>query len=193
MFEMDEQTYEDFVVKYRHAMNVARGEIENLIEDLEREKGRAVVYVFKDRIKKRLSLCEKCERKGLSPEEIEDVAGIKVVFLYVDDAFEFSKRIDDAFFVKAEDDYYAHPKDNGYRGIHKTIDVRTTVNQKRVRACVEVQIKTALMDALWSMEHEVRYKAKKPAPAAQDIIKKSADNIAELETDMISFRDYTED
>lgn len=193
MFELTKADYAELVIKYHHALNVAKAEVENIIDDIEREAGRPVIHDFKARLKKLDSLIEKCERKKILPEDVEDIAGVKVVCLFEDDVIAFSKIIDDAFFVKSEDNYIRCPKDNGYRGIHKTVVIETTVNQKRTRVCVEIQIKTALMDALWDMEHVVKYKKKRPAPTAQEIVKSSADKLDELDKNMITFRDYEED
>ena len=189
-FEVTEEKYEELEYKYSHGLKKAVADIQNIADDFNNNSDREVIKEVSFRIKTLKSLREKCIRKQLTPDAAEDIAGIKIVVLFEDDIEYISNTIDNAFFVKSEDNYLIRQKENGYRGIHKTIVVETTVHGRQMRLPIEVQIKTALMDALWSMEHVVKYKNAHPDPKAGEIVKKAAKSVAKLEQDMIKFRDY---
>lgn len=189
-FEVTEKEYKELEIRYSHALNTAMGEIKNIIDDIQENAGRAVFYKYEARIKTLESLREKCNRKQLPANKIEDIAGIKIVCLFEDDIEILDERLSESFAEKSVDNYLKSPKENGYRGVHRTITVETTVRGRKKYLPVEIQIKTALTDALWSMEHVVRYKNAHPDPSAGEIVKKAAESVAKLEQDMIKFRDY---
>lgn len=185
-----EADYESMTIKYKHALTKATAEIENILDDVTRNAGRQVVYYKDTRIKTRSSLEEKCNRKDVSPDKIEDIAGAKIVVLFEDDIKIICELLRIAFVVVKEDDYLDMAKDNGYRAVHLTVAIQTTVNQRQVQVLLEIQVKSALADALWSMEHVVKYKNSSPDPEAGNIIMAAAARIDELNQDMIKFRDY---
>ena len=187
---IEETDYENAIVKYKHALRKATAEIQNILDDVTCNAGRQVVYYTDSRIKSRKSLQEKCNRRNIPIEKIEDIAGAKIVLLFEDDVKLVCDILRTAFAVVKEDDYFESPKDNEYRAIHMTIAVMTTVNQRQVQVLVEVQVKSALTDALWSMEHVTNYKNSSPDPEASGIITAAALRINELNQDMIKFRDY---
>ncbi len=187
---ISEEEYAAGIVRYQHALNRVNAEVENIIDDIERSAGRKVIYRTSNRIKTLSSLREKCNRKKLPPGKIDDIAGAKIVVLFEDDIEIVCELLRNAFAVKQEDDYIEAPKANGYRAVHMTVIVKTTVNQRFIQVPVEFQIKTALADALWSMEHVVKYKNNAPDPKAGDIITAAAERINELGQSMIKFRDY---
>lgn len=189
-YAINEMEYEDVIIKYKHALSKATAEIENILDDVARNAGRQVVYYTDTRIKSLKSLEEKCNRKDLPVDKIEDIAGAKIVVLFEDDIKLVCELLRTAFVVKKEDDYLDTAKENGYRAVHLTIVIQTTVNQRQVQVPLEIQVKSALADALWSMEHVVKYKNSSPDPEAGNIITAAASRIDELNQDMIKFRDY---
>lgn len=183
--------YEDLRLGAEHVLKSAIGNIENIIDDVEREAKRRVVYSYSHRIKTKESLEEKCSRRGLKPSEIEDIAGIKIIVLFQDDIQAICDVLENNFAVRCKDDYIKHPKDSGYQAVHLTIVVKTTVNREQRMVPVEIQIKSLLTDAIWSIEHVVNYKNDSPDPRANDILKNAAKRISELEKRIIEFRDYS--
>ena len=189
-YVIKEEDYEVAVVKYKHALSKATAEIDNILDDVTRNAGRQVVYYTDTRIKTQKSLEEKCNRKNLPVDKIEDIAGAKIVVLFEDDLELVCELLRSAFAVIKEDNYLEVAKDNNYRAVHLTVSIQTTVNQRQVQVPLEIQVKTALTDALWSMEHVVKYKNSTPDPEAGNIIAAAASRIDELNQDMIRFRDY---
>ena len=152
--------------------------------------GRKVVQYFDSRIKDKESLEDKLQRKGCELSEIFDIGGIKIVVIFGDDIPIVSDMIDNLFHVKETKDYIKKPKDSGYRSVHKIVTVKPTVNGRVMQATVEIQIKTVLKDALWSMEHVVRYKRDDYDPDVTEIVSKAADDLESLEQRMITARDF---
>lgn len=189
--KVTERKYEELSVIYGHAINTIMGDLENMIEDLNNSSGREVVHSYMSRIKSHDSLEKKCHRKNCSISEITDIAGIKVVVLFEDDIPIVAEMIENMFHVKDTKDYLETPKDNGYRGIHKIITVKTIVNGRNMSAPIEIQIKTALMDALWSVEHVVRYKKVNYDPNVTQRVLEAANRLENLEQIMIQARDFT--
>ena len=182
--------YQEICNLYDHAINTMMGDLTNMIQDINKNSGREVVHSFCHRIKAKESLEKKMYRKECDVSKINDIAGIKIVVLFEDDIPIVADMIEDLFHVKDTKDYLESPKSNGYRGIHKIITVKTTVNGRTMSAPIEIQIKTVLQDAIWSMEHVVRYKKDDYDPNVTEIVSKAADRLENLEQDMISARDY---
>ena len=54
-------------------------------------------------------------------------------------------------------DYITHPKENGYRSLHRRIYSSVLADSVEVTP-VEIQIRTIGMDMWASLEHKIRYK-----------------------------------
>ena len=187
---LSEKKYQELCVIHGHAINELMGPIRNMVDDLNNNSGRKVVQYFDSRIKDKESLEDKLQRKGCELSEIFDIGGIKIVVIFGDDIPIVSDMIDNLFHVKETKDYIKKPKDSGYRSVHKIVTVKPTVNGRVMQATVEIQIKTVLKDALWSMEHVVRYKKDNYDPDVTEIVSNAADDLESLEQRMIAARDF---
>ena len=118
------------------------------------------------RVKSAASIIEKVSRKGISrdkiEEEVEDIAGIRLVCQFVED---IPKIIDiirqrDGHDIKIveERDYIANKKESGYRSYHIVIryGLNTAFGFKEILA--EIQIRTLAMNFWAVTEHELNYK-----------------------------------
>lgn len=188
--QLTEGEYKKLSFKYGHALKNAMADVSNIVDDFN-NRGRVVVHSVSSRIKSFESLNEKIARKGVGVDKIFDIAGIRIVVLFEDDISLICQALEEVFFYMSKDDYLTNPKPNGYRGVHYTVMVNTLVNGMVKKVPVEIQIKTALADALWSMEHVVKYKNNNPDPDAENRISEAAERVTELEQIMIKFRDYT--
>lgn len=91
---------------------------------------------------------------------IFDVAGIRVVTSYIDDAYSVAdllKQQSDITVIK-EKDYIKNPKNNGYRSLHVIFSVPVFQTDGVYDIPVEVQFRTIGMDFWASLEHELVYK-----------------------------------
>ena len=187
---LSEKKYKELSIIHGHAINELMGPIENMAEDLNNNSGREVVHSIKSRIKDKESLEKKMQRKDCGISELSDIGGIKIVVLFQDDIPIVAEMIESLFHVKDTKDYIEKPKDNGYRSVHKIVTVKPTVNGRVMQATIEIQIRTVLEDALWSMEHIVRYKKDIYDPNVTEIVLRAANRLENLEQDMITARDF---
>ncbi|MCI5648678.1 MAG: GTP pyrophosphokinase family protein [Fusicatenibacter sp.] len=147
------------------------------------------------RVKSVSSILEKMQRKGISPddmeEQVEDIAGIRIICQFVEDiekvAELISKRSD--IVIKSEKDYIKHMKDSGYRSYHLIVyyTVETMNGPKRLQA--EIQIRTMAMDFWATIEHSLQYKYKANIPEhIRDRLEAAARAIISLDNEMSSVR-----
>lgn len=149
------------------------------------------------RVKSTHSIFEKMRRQNQKftmtslEENINDIAGIRVICSYVDDIYMLAQSLiaqDDIRLVQ-EKDYISHPKENGYRSLHLIVSVPVFFTDRKKDMKVEVQIRTIAMDFWASLEHGIKYK--KDIPNQREIVerlKKCADVIAETDMTMLDIR-----
>ena len=133
--------------------------------------------------------------KGIAPEEmeeqVEDIAGIRIICQFVEDiekvADLIQKRSD--IEIKSEKDYIRHMKDSGYRSYHLIVyyTVETMNGPKRIQ--VEIQIRTMAMDFWATIEHSLQYKYKANIPDhIRERLSAAAKAIIVLDNEMSSVR-----
>ena len=123
----------------------------------------------KTRIKEPQSIINKMQRKEYDLtyenliENINDIAGIRVVCQYKNDIFAIKKLIEKIPGVRVvkEKDYINNPKKSGYESYHLILDVPVNLLEKIIYVKVEVQIRTMVMDFWANVEHKVKYKPEK--------------------------------
>lgn len=179
-----ELAVKELVVKFRHIITEHRQN--DLYSPIEQVKGR---------VKSVSSILEKLQRKNIPiermEEEIEDIAGIRIICQFEEDietvADLIQKRTD--MTVKSEKNYLKHMKQSGYRSYHLIIyyTVDTLQGPKRLQA--EIQIRTMAMNFWATIEHSLQYKYKGDMPPhVAERLTKAADAIISLDREMSSVR-----
>ncbi|HJQ44981.1 MAG TPA: GTP pyrophosphokinase family protein [Amycolatopsis sp.] len=145
------------------------------------------------RVKQPQAILRKLERKGLEPtieavrEQIEDVAGIRVVCPFVPDVYMVAGmlgRQDDVEIVKTKN-YIDEPKPNGYRSLHLIVRIPVFLSDRVEKVKVEIQMRTIAMDFWAAVEHKLFYKFDGEAPADFDAeLRAAAVTAADLDTRM---------
>lgn len=151
---------------YRCAIKEVETKFQVLDEEFSLQKDRNPISGIKSRLKSVPSIAEKLKRKNIPPtlesieENLNDVAGIRVICSFVQDVYKLS----DAF-LKQDDiklieikDYIKNPKPNGYRSLHLIIEVPIFLEKEKRQMKVEIQLRTIAMDCWASLEHQLRYK-----------------------------------
>lgn len=148
------------------------------------------------RVKKISSILEKAQKKKIPmeniEEQIEDIAGIRIICQFVEDidkVVELIKRRNDME-IKSIKDYISNKKDSGYRSYHLIIfyTVQTLQGPKRLQA--EIQIRTLAMNFWATIEHSLQYKYKHNMPQhIKDRLSKASEAIIVLDQEMSSVRD----
>ena len=109
-------------------------------------------------------------KKGISlsniEDEIEDIAGIRIICQFVEDiekVVELIKSRNDMT-IKYEKDYISNSKDSGYKSYHMIVYyvVHTALGEKKIQA--EIQIRTLAMNFWATIEHSLNYKYKHNIP-----------------------------
>ena len=158
--------YQMFMNMYNSAIKEVTTKIEILNDDLSVTHKRNPIEMIKSRIKSPQSILDKMQRKGVPItiesllENINDVAGIRVICSFVDDIYEVANMLvsqDDITLLKVND-YIKDPKPNGYRSYHMIIEVPVFFSNSKRNMKVEVQLRTIAMECWANLEHKLRYK-----------------------------------
>lgn len=121
---------------------------------------------IKTRLKDMPSIRGKFERRGIKmslsalEEEINDIAGVRVICSFTDDVYEIAEALlkqDDVRLIETKD-YIKNPKPNGYRSLHMIVEIPIFLSREKKMMKVEIQLRTIAMDFWASLEHQLRYK-----------------------------------
>jgi len=125
-------------------------------------------------------------------QDIEDIAGIRIICQFVEDiervANMISRRTD--MEVREIKDYVRNQKESGYRSYHMIVDyeVNTIDGPKKVQA--EIQIRTMAMDFWATTEHSLQYKYQGKIPERVGArLSNAANAIISLDSEMSAVRD----
>lgn len=180
--------------QYRMAMLKLIARLRIADELLKKEAGRMIISYITCRIKEPDSIIEKLQRKqkkvsiASAKENLNDIAGVRAVCLFMDDIYDirdFIGRQPDIEIVK-EKDFIKKPKLSGYRSLHLILEIDTVK--------VELQLRTPAMD-FWSvLEYQLQYKKKnRKFKAEENELKNCAAAIEEIEERMAKLRYRIED
>lgn len=190
--------FQTVMMMYTCAIREVKTKLEVLNDELSVRNQRNPIEMIKSRVKKPVSIVEKLNRRGLPIslesviENLDDVAGIRVICSFVDDIYAVANMLvsQDDITVVAIKDYIKHPKPNGYRSYHLIIEVPVFFSEEKKNMRVEVQIRTIAMDFWASLDHQLKYK--KDMGDAADIIseelRQCAEVIAETDQKMLNIR-----
>lgn len=140
-------------------------EMEKIIRDII-ESEKLHVHIVNGRVKKKDSFLKKYEDKRYSGiNQMNDVVGIRVITLILEDVDKVCNLIKKAFDVVEEDDKTQKLKGNevGYQSVHYVLKLNATrrelpENQHFVDKVFEIQIRTLLQHAWAEIEHDNGYK-----------------------------------
>lgn len=168
--------YKELMMMYTCAMKEIRTKFDVLNTEFNVRYQRNPINSISTRLKRTSSIAEKLSRQDqeFSIESIEenlnDVAGVRVICSYIDDIYRIADALlkqDDVTLVGRKD-YIANPKPNGYRSLHLIVKVPVFFAERKRDMKVEVQIRTIAMDFWASLEHQLKYK--QDIPNQQEII-----------------------
>ena len=192
----------EMLMMYRCAIREISTKLEVINEEFQVKRRRNPIEYMKSRVKTPDSIFKKLERKGFevslesARENLNDIAGIRVVCSFVDDIYTLADmliRQDDITLIEKKD-YIKNPKKNGYRSLHIVLEVPVFFSNYIERMKVEVQIRTIAMDFWASLEHKLYYKKDLEGADIAIIseLKNCADIIASTDTKMQDIRDKLE-
>ena len=206
--QMPEEVFEqisdfrELMMMYHSAIREVTTKLEILNDELSLDSRKNPIQFIKSRVKKPLSIVNKLQKqeKGVTVESImtslNDVAGIRVICSFIDDAYDIAEmltRQDDIVLIEAKD-YIKNPKPNGYRSYHLIIEIPVFFSQKKQSVRVEIQIRTVAMDFWASLEHKMKYKKDlKDSASIEEELKECSDVIADTDLKMMNLKHRIEE
>ncbi len=181
---------------YNSAVKEMTTKIEILDDEFHSRFDHNPIHHIESRIKSTMSIARKLEKMGAevsiesATENLYDIAGVRIICHYIDDVYNVATMIldqSDITLIRIKD-YIKEPKPNGYRSLHLTVSIPVFLSTGVKHTPVEVQLRTIAMDFWASLDHELRYKAKHATEASAERLKKCADEIARLDSEMQSIR-----
>lgn len=149
---MDIQLWKEILQPYEMAVNELTLKLNSTMNEYRNFGKYSPIEQVKGRVKKISSILEKCAKKDIDYDEIEekidDIAGIRIICQFVEDIYKVADIIKNRtdLTIVLEKDYIANQKESGYRSYHliTLYEVQTLTGPKKVK--VEIQIRTLAMN-----------------------------------------------
>ena len=131
VFIKNSAKFNDLMMMYRCTVREVRTKLEVLNDEFSLEYKRNPISFIKTRIKKPESIYKKLKKLGYEftaeniQNQLNDVAGIRVVCAFIDDIYTIADLItrqDDITVIQVKD-YIKNPKPNGYRSYHMIVEI----------------------------------------------------------------------
>ena len=182
---------------FETALKILNTKLDIIKSEYDREKVHSDIQKTTSRIKSIESISKKLEKQGLEftldniQATLNDVVGARIVCLTETDVaciVEMIRRIPSLKIIN-EKDYITNPKESGYRSYHIIVEIPVPLgNGTIVPIRGEIQIRTLLMDAWSSLEHEIIYKNKDCTKESEKSLKEYSYALSFLEREMESIR-----
>ena len=162
----DYKEYLKFTQLYDAAIKQLTTKFEILSSECETYDSHNPIHHIDSRLKSTKSIIEKLRKRGFevsvesAMQNLNDIAGLRVVCSYIDDVYRVSDmllRQSDVVLLVCKD-YIKEPNFNGYRSLHLIVTVPIFLAHEKKQMKVEVQLRTIAMDVWASLEHQLRYK-----------------------------------
>ncbi len=124
------------------------------------------IEIVYGRVKDRASIISKADKKNIPldrvEEELEDLAGIRIIVRFVEDVYRvvnmIKQRDKKDLTIIREKDYIVETKPSGYRSYHIIVKYPITTFLGYRELAVEIQIRTMSMNFWATAEHSLNYK-----------------------------------
>ena len=195
--DVKEEPFEKLMFFYKSALKQLELQMNIIKDEFKLIYNYDLIDHIDTRIKEPKSIVKKMEKKKYDKtylnliENINDIAGIRIVCTLKDDIFfirDLVKQIPDIHVLK-EKDYVTNPKESGYSSYHMIVEVPVKLTQKTIYVKCEIQIRTLAMDFWASFEHKVKYKTKNDVnPKMSKELVSCAKMINKFDTKMINYK-----
>ncbi len=167
--EVKSDTFEKLMFLYSSALKEVETRVDILKDEFKYLYNYTLIDHVTTRIKKPDSIIKKMQEKKCRMdyqsliEEINDIAGLRIICPLKDDIFSVVNMIKTYpdFKILKEKDYVTNPKKSGYSSYHLIIEVPVNIAGKIIHIKVEIQVRTMAMDFWASLEHDIKYKTNK--------------------------------
>lgn len=167
---MEMQAWKELLDPYELAVEELLTKFNHLIKEYHDKGYYSSIERVDGRVKSIASIMDKCQKKGIAAEEIEekleDIAGVRLICRFVQDIEQVAEllRHRKDLIIKQEKDYVKNPKESGYRSYHMIAWYQVETMRGSRRIMVEIQIRTMAMDYWATIEHSLQYKYKLQIP-----------------------------
>lgn len=187
--------YDSFKEIYKIAEGLLNTNLRVIKSEYDREKVHGDIQFITSRIKSLDSIAIKLNNDGLdfnlsNINSINDIVGARIVCVDLDDVartIEMIRTMPNIRIIN-EKDYINHPKESGYRSYHIIVEIDVPVCNTMIPIKAEIQVRTLLMDAWSSLEHEIIYKNKNCSEESVRELLKFSHSLAALENSMMIIR-----
>lgn len=168
LINIQNKDFEKLMTIYDEARQQIMFQLEILKEALKQYCGYDVINNIASRIKSPESIINKMKKKNLEinyqnlVENINDIAGVRVVCTFKDDIEKVRKLIKrmQTIEILNEKDYIKKPKKSGYSAYHMIVELPMKYEGQDIFVKVEIQICTMAMNFWSTTEHKIKYKTK---------------------------------
>lgn len=193
---MEYREWKELLLPYEVAVEELKSKLKSIRKEFQSRGEYSPVEFVTGRIKKVTSIMDKAKKLDMPYEKIteqmEDIAGIRVICQLVDDIYTIEhlirQRTDmEVLYVK---DYIENSKESGYRSYHIIVKytVQTIDGAREILA--EIQIRTLAMNFWATIEHSLNYKYNKDLPDELRVrLRRAADAAFILDNEMSEIRE----
>ena len=189
------EMYENYKYIYKIAEGLLNTNLHVIKSEYDREKVHGDIQFITSRIKSLDSIAIKLNNDGLdfnlsNINSINDIVGARIVCVDLDDVNRTIDMIRSMPNIRVinEKDYINEPKESGYRSYHIIVEIDVPVNNAMIPVKAEIQVRTLLMDAWSSLEHEIIYKNKNCSEESARELLNFSYSLAALENSMMTIR-----
>jgi len=187
-----------FLLPYTQAVDELKLKFTNLRRDFIAAGQHSPIQHVEGRVKRVGAILNKAKQKDIGydkiAEEIEDIAGIRIICQFVKDIDKVLEmiRIRDGIdlYIEKEHDYIKDTKPSGYRSFHINISYPMLMADGPISVSAEIQIRTMAMNFWATIEHSLKYKYSGNLPGGlQARLKNSAEASFFLDQEMGHIRE----
>lgn len=193
----DMRNWDRFLIPYEQAVDELKIKFKSIRMGYRKVGEYSPIEFVTGRVKKISSIIDKSRRLNIKQsrikEEMEDIAGIRVMCQLLDDIYSvvdsIHQRDGKDFSIVYEKDYIKNYKESGYRSYHVVIKypIYTAFGFEEVLA--EIQIRTLAMNFWAIIEHSLNYKYQNKLPQElKDRLISTAAVVWQLDTEMKSIK-----
>ncbi len=190
--------WKKILIPYEQAVEELKVKFKSIRNEYKRIDEYSPIEFVTGRVKEISSILDKAKKREVPidkiEEQIEDIAGIRIMCQLVDDIDKVVKLIRSRdgkdLKIVEERDYIKDIKESGYRSYHIIIKytVQTAFGEKEILA--EIQIRTLAMNFWATIEHSLNYKFQRNIPKdIQERLKNAAEAAFLLDQEMSEIRD----
>ncbi len=193
---MEYREWKKILLPYEVAVEELKSKFKNIRKEYQSRGEYSPIEFVTGRIKKITSILDKAKKMNIPydkiTEQMEDIAGIRVVCQLVDDIYTVVEKIKQRTDMQVlyEKDYISNYKESGYRSYHVIVryTVQTIDGAREILA--EIQIRTLAMNFWATIEHSLKYKYNKEIPEdLQERLRRAADAAFVLDNEMREIRE----